>query len=63
MSGEKLKAAIKEAYEQGYHKGFADACDAIALASTEAITSIVKKLKEVAQEAEAEIIGEHTEDE
>ena len=63
MNREELKEAIKKAYEQGYHKGFADACDAIALASTEAITSIVKKLKEVAQEAEAEIINEYGEKE
>lgn len=58
MNREELKAAVKEAYEQSYHKGFADACDAIALASTEAITSIVKKLKEGAQKAEAEVIDE-----
>ena len=54
-----LKAAVKKAYEQGYHKGFADACDAVALASTEAITGIVTKLKEVAQKAEAEVFDEH----
>lgn len=63
MDREELKAAIKEAYEQGYHKGFADACDAIALASTEAITGIVTKLKEVAQKAEAEVLDEHEEEE
>ena len=63
MSREELKAAIKEAYEQGCHKGFADACDAITLASTEAITSIVMKLKERGQEAEAEVIDELEEEE
>lgn len=62
MSREELKDTIKKAYEQGYHKGFADACDAVALASTEAITGIVTKLKEVAQKAEAEIIDEHEEE-
>lgn len=61
MNREELKAAVKKAYEQGYHKGFANACDAIALASTEAITSIATKLKEVAQKAEAEVFDEHEE--
>lgn len=58
MNREELKAAVKKAYEQGYHKGYADACDAVALASTETITSVVTKLKEVAQKAEAEVIDE-----
>ena len=53
-----LKAAIKGAYEQGYHKGYADACDAVALASTETITNVVTKLKEMAQKVEAEIIDD-----
>ena len=63
LEREELKAAVKESCKQGYHKGFADACDAITLASTEAITSIVNKLKERAQEVEAEIIDEHEEGE
>ena len=58
MNREELKDAIKKAYEQGYHKGFADACDAVALASTETITSVVTKLKEMGQKAEAEIIDD-----
>ena len=58
MNREELKDTIKKAYEQGYHKGYADACDAVALASTETITSVVTKLKEVAQKAEAEIIDD-----
>lgn len=48
MNREELKDTIRKAYEQGYHKGFADACDTVALASTEAITGIVTKLKEIA---------------
>ena len=59
MDREELKAAVRKAYEQGYHKGFADACDAVALASTETITSVVEKLKEMGQKAEAEITDEH----
>ena len=59
MNREELKAAVRKAYEQGYHKGFADACDAVALASTETITSVVEKLKEMGQKAEAEITDEH----
>lgn len=58
MNREELKTAVKKVYEQGYHKGFADACDAVALASTEAITGIATKLKETAQEVEAEIIDD-----
>ena len=61
MNREELKDTIKKAYEQGYHKGYADACDDVALASTETITSVVTKLKEVAQKAEAEVIDEHEE--
>jgi flagellar biosynthesis/type III secretory pathway protein FliH len=63
MNREELKDALKKAYEQGYHNGYADACDAVALASTETITSVVTKLKEVAQKAEAEIIDDLEEDE
>ena len=59
MNREELKAAVKKAYEHAYHEGFADACDVIAPALTEAITSIVAKLKERAQGAEAEVIGEY----
>ena len=62
MNREELKAAIKEAYEQAYREGFADACDAITLSLNEYITSIVTKLKERVQEAEAEVI-EDMEDE
>ena len=63
MNREELKDTIKKIYEQGYHKGFADACDAVALASTETITSVVAKLKERAQKAEAEIIDDLEEEE
>lgn len=63
MNREELKDTIKKAYEQGYHKGFADACDAIALASTEAITSIVAKLKERVKDIEVEITDEYEEKE
>ena len=63
MNREELKGTIKKIYEQGYHKGYADACDAVALASTETITSVVTKLKEVAQKAEAEVIDEMEEEE
>lgn len=62
MNREELEDAIKKASEQGYHKGFADACDAITLSLTEYITSIVAKLKERVQETEAEVI-EDMEDE
>ena len=61
MNREELKAAIKEAYEQAYREGFADACDAITLSLNEYITSIVTKLKERVQEVEAEVIDEHEE--
>ena len=58
MNREELKAAVKKAYEQVYHEGFADACDIIAPALIEAVTSIVTKLKERAQKSEAEVIDE-----
>lgn len=61
MNREELKAAIKDAYEQAYHEGFADACDAITLSLTEYVTSVVAKLKGRVQETEAEVIDEHEE--
>lgn len=63
MNREDLKDTIKKIYEQGYHKGFADACDAVALASTETITSVVAKLKERAKKVEAEITDEYEDEE
>ena len=62
MSEEELKAEIKKAYGQIYHEGFADACDVITSALTEAIISITTKIKEEAQKSEVEII-EDMEDE
>ena len=59
MNREELKTAIKEAYEQAYQEGLADACDAITLSLNECSTSVVTKLKERVQEAEAEVIDEH----
>ena len=59
MNREELKAAVKEVYERGYHDSFAYACDVLAPALTDAITSIITKLRETAQEVEAEIIDEH----
>lgn len=63
MSREELKAAVLEAYQKGYHEGFADACDTIMPALTEATIDIVVKLKEAAQEAKAEVIDELEEEE
>lgn len=63
MNRKDLKDTIKKIYEQGYHKGFADACDAVALASTETITSVVAKLKERAKKVEAEITDEYEDEE
>ena len=63
MNREELKAAIKKVYEQGYHEGFVGACNVLAPALTEAINGIVTKLKETAQEVEAEIIDDLEEDE
>lgn len=63
MNREDLKDTIKKIYEQGYHKGFADACDAVALVSTETITSVVAKLKERAKKVEAEITDEYEDEE
>lgn len=62
MNNDKLKAALVEAYQKGYHEGFADACDTIAPALTEATANIITKLKEAAQETKAEIIDELKED-
>ena len=59
MSEEESKAAIKKVYEQGYHEGFIGACNVITPALTEAITSVVTKLKEMGQKAEAEVVDEH----
>ena len=59
MNKEELKDTIKKIYEQGYHKGFADACDAVALASTETITSVAAKLKERVKDIEVEVVDEH----
>ena len=61
MKREELKAAVKKAYEQGYHKGFADACDAVALALTDATASIVTKLKERVKDIKVEITDEYEE--
>lgn len=58
MNREELKAAVKKAYEQGYHKGFVYACDVIAPALTDATTSIVAKLKERVKDIEVEITDE-----
>lgn len=58
MSRDELRAAILEAYQKGYHEGFADACDTITPALTEATINIVTKLKEAAQEAKAGAIDE-----
>ena len=58
MIREELKTALEEAYTKGYHEGFADACDTIMPALTEATINIVVKLKEAAQEAKAEAIDE-----
>lgn len=58
MNREELKAAIVEAYQKGYHEGFADACDTIMPALTEGIINIVTALKESAQEAKAEVVDE-----
>ena len=63
MNREELKASVKKASEQGYHKGFADACDIIAPALTDAITSIVTKLKERVKDIEVEITDEYEEKE
>lgn len=59
MNREELKDTIKKAYEQGYHEGFNHACDAVALALTEATNSIVTKLKERVKDIEVELIDEH----
>ena len=59
MNREELKAEIKKAYEQIYHEGFADACDVITSALTEAIISITTKIKEEAQKSEVEFIDEY----
>lgn len=61
MNREELKAAVKKAYEQGYRKGFIDACDAAELALTDATTKIVSKLKDRVQEVEIEIVDEYEE--
>lgn len=58
MNREELKTAIMEAYQKGYHDGFADACDTIAPALTEATINIVTKLREAAQETKAEVVDE-----
>ena len=63
MNREELKAAVKEVYERGYHEGFVGACNVLTPALTDAITSIVTKLKGTAQEVEAEIIDEYGEKE
>jgi hypothetical protein len=63
MSREELKAAVLEAYQKGYHEGFADACDTIMPALTEATIDTVVKLREAAQEAKAEAVDELEEEE
>ena len=54
-----LKDAVKKAYEQGYREGFVYACDAVALALTDATTKIVSKLKDRVKDIEVEVIDEH----
>lgn len=58
MIGEKLKAALMDAYQTGWREGFTDACDTITPALTEATIDIVTKLKEAAQETKAEAVDE-----
>ena len=58
MIREELKTALEKVYTKGYHEGFADACDTIMPALTEATIDVVAKLKEAAQEAKAEAIDE-----
>lgn len=59
MNREELKAAVKEVYERGYHDGFVGACDVLAPALTDTITSIITKLKERVKDIEVELIDEH----
>lgn len=59
MIREELRDVVKKSYEQGYHEGFNHACDAVALALTEATNSIVTKLKERVKDIKAEFIDEH----
>lgn len=58
MNREELKAAVEKAYKTGYYEGFADACDTIMPALTEATIDVVVKLKETAREAKVEAIDE-----
>lgn len=62
MNREELKDVVKKAYEQGYHDGFVYACDVIALALTDATTSIVTKLKDRVKDIKVEITDEYEEE-
>ena len=63
MSREKLKAAIKKAYGNGYHDGFNDACDTMMLHLHRQIVDYLVDMKKSAKEYEVEAIDEYEEEE
>ena len=63
MNREELKAAIKKAYEKGYHEGAGDVCDLIAQELFNAITNVMEEMKKAAQKCEVEAIDEYEEEE
>lgn len=58
MNREELKAAVKEAYNKGYHEGFFGACDTFISALQVAIIDIINDMKKSAKESETEVFDE-----
>ena len=59
MNEEELKAAVKKAYGQAYHEGFADACDTMMLHLHKEIVDYLVDMKKSAKESEVEAIDEY----
>ena len=62
MNREKLKAATKKAYGNGYHDGFNDACDTMMLHLHMEIVDYLVDMKKSAKESEVEVIDENEEE-
>lgn len=62
MNREELKAAVKKAYERGYHEGFGDACDTMMLHLHKKIVDYLVDMKKSAKESEVEAIDEYEDD-
>lgn len=59
MNREELKAAVKKAYERGYHEGFTGACDTMMLHLHKEIVDYLIDMKKSAKDYEVEVFDEY----